>query len=680
MKIKSVEVCGFRGFRSEARLDFSSGLNVISGRNGVGKSAVCDAIEYALTGELSKYDPEGGSVAKVQEYVWWRGSRPPPRSWVRLCLIDDEGRERIIERVKGQRFDGDTAEISKLLCGRGPSPKEPLREVARTTIIRDEHIAQWSVDLTKQRRFTFVKDAIGVSDSPLLIERGKAVVEQAQKLLDRAAAREEEVRRTLTSAIASHATTQSAAARDDDAGAALAMLEERGVSRALGPAEAIAQAQSLLGTRRSLSDQAKQLASRARALADLLASTTSEAFQKEVQEAEREYNSLQAAADRASEELETLGRELAKAREVSSAATEMSQLLTHGEHVGLQGGHCPLCDAERTTAEFSSAIERTRNLIATWSAEAAEAGAKHSAASERSSRIQHLLGTALERLTGLRQRIEYADQVVAELQADLRAVGLSCEPDDVATISRFADDAREEVVRLEQAINRVRSSVALEQVAVASARVERVRGDADAVAKERAALEAVLSAAKRIRRSAESATNEMVEERLAGIAPVLAQIYERLRPHVDWREIGYDVAGDVRRALSLTVGDGLDPQYVFSSGQRRSAGLAFLLAIHLSRPWCALKTLVLDDPVQHVDDFRALNLVEVLASIHALGQQVIVTVEDNDLADLIARRVRGGAQERGRRFELDLSSEGGGRVASEAILEPLPNRTLRLVS
>jgi ABC-type cobalamin/Fe3+-siderophores transport system ATPase subunit len=77
-----------------------------------------------------------------------------------------------------------------------------------------------------------------------------------------------------------------------------------------------------------------------------------------------------------------------------------------------------------------------------------------------------------------------------------------------------------------------------------------------------------------------------------------------------------------------------------------------LLAIHLSRRWCQWKSLLLDDPVQHIDDYRALNLVEVLAAIRRSGRQILVAVEDAALADLLCRRLRSSIGEIGRRFEL----------------------------
>jgi chromosome segregation protein len=50
MRLDYVEVCGFRGFRDKVRIDFGGGFTVITGRNGVGKSTLCDAVEFAITG------------------------------------------------------------------------------------------------------------------------------------------------------------------------------------------------------------------------------------------------------------------------------------------------------------------------------------------------------------------------------------------------------------------------------------------------------------------------------------------------------------------------------------------------------------------------------------------------------------------------------------------------------
>jgi chromosome segregation protein len=50
MKLVHVEASGFRGYRKPVRIDFASGFTIVDGRNGVGKSTIFDAVEFALTG------------------------------------------------------------------------------------------------------------------------------------------------------------------------------------------------------------------------------------------------------------------------------------------------------------------------------------------------------------------------------------------------------------------------------------------------------------------------------------------------------------------------------------------------------------------------------------------------------------------------------------------------------
>jgi ABC-type cobalamin/Fe3+-siderophores transport system ATPase subunit len=102
-----------------------------------------------------------------------------------------------------------------------------------------------------------------------------------------------------------------------------------------------------------------------------------------------------------------------------------------------------------------------------------------------------------------------------------------------------------------------------------------------------------------------------------------------------------------------------------------------LLAVHLSRPWCKWQSLLLDDPVQHIDDYRALNLVEVLAAIRRTNRQIIVAVEDPALADLLCRRLRSATGDIGRVFEIHTSKTGAAEIASARDIYPMPRLVLR---
>jgi hypothetical protein len=95
-------------------------------------------------------------------------------------------------------------------------------------------------------------------------------------------------------------------------------------------------------------------------------------------------------------------------------------------------------------------------------------------------------------------------------------------------------------------------------------------------------------------------------------------------------------------------------------------------------PWCRWQSLLLDDPVQHVDDCRALNLVEVLAAIRRSGRQVVIAVGDAALADVLCRRLRSSQTEPGRRCDLSHSADGSAKVERELDIMPLPLEAMPL--
>jgi chromosome segregation protein len=156
----------------------------------------------------------------------------------------------------------------------------------------------------------------------------------------------------------------------------------------------------------------------------------------------------------------------------------------------------------------------------------------------------------------------------------------------------------------------------------------------------------------------------------------MSELYRRLRPHPVWSDIEYSIRGDVRRFMKLQVGDGLNPQFLFSSGQRRATGLAFLLSVNLSLAWTRWRSILLDDPVQHIDDFRAVHLAEVMAQLVAEGRQIICAVEDSALADLLCRRLPVGRSGNARRITLGRDSEGALSKQADQVLLPLPEISL----
>jgi chromosome segregation protein len=85
----------------------------------------------------------------------------------------------------------------------------------------------------------------------------------------------------------------------------------------------------------------------------------------------------------------------------------------------------------------------------------------------------------------------------------------------------------------------------------------------------------------------------------------------------------------------------------------------------------------LDDPVQHIDDFRALHLVEVLAAFRMDGRQIICAVEDPALADLMCRRLSSTPDQRGRRYDIDIGGDGSASLVKSTEIPPMQVGVLR---
>jgi chromosome segregation protein len=148
MKIAQLEMSGFRGIRDPTEIWFPAGFAVIVGRNGAGKSTVCDAIEFALTGTITRRRSGSEKGENIEQYLWWRGADSPPKRYVSLTLVDESGREYVITRRADGKEPDVLGTIRPLLCKQAVDPTKRLADVCATSIIRDELITELSVDMT----------------------------------------------------------------------------------------------------------------------------------------------------------------------------------------------------------------------------------------------------------------------------------------------------------------------------------------------------------------------------------------------------------------------------------------------------------------------------------------------------------------------------------------------------
>ncbi len=674
MKVTYLEIAGFRGVREKIRLELPPGFAVISGRNGVGKSTVLDAIDFALTGSMNKFAVTEAKGGGIEEHIWWVGEEAADAHYVTVGFADAQGEAFSVTRTREKGLVGAPTEILARLCRPGWVGRASMGTLMQTTLIRDELIAALSLDLPEQARFKAVRAAMGAmagsdhsSRTQGLLKAAETAKGKQQRQLDEAHAELGRLLTTLTEA-------RSAAQRSADVSEALSIIKSVAESVPTHPAEREKVLRELIANKRLVFRELEE----ARLLAEgALAETSrlmSGEFTAELANAQDAAVLASRDNDVAQLDLETALHRDAAERSNDTRVAEMASLLRHGSAIGLQDGSCPLCGASRTPQEFEAAIKTEAEQLK----ERGKALEATAAAVERARSVAARAANAVEAagkmVASLEGRRAALDAQLEDVSAIYVRLNFEAPAEDPSRTRELLLREQERVASLERALFILESSTAADRVASLEGRVEALRNQIEQLTAQFADAESAVETARQIDASAKAVAHEVLTEQFDTVMPLLKELYRRLRPHPEWREIESDFGGRIRGSLNFVVGDGRNPQFLFSSGQRRAAGLSFLLAVHLSRPWCAWESVLLDDPVQHIDDYRAINLAEVLTAIRRTGKQVIVAVEDPALADLLCRRLRSANDQIGRRFDLRTSHIGGTIVGESRDFYPmLPN-------
>ena len=663
MILSHVALSGFRGFKRPIKIEFSPAYTVIDGRNGAGKSTICDAVEFALTGNISKYLDASSARESVTDYIWWCGdSDEKVDRYVEVGFRNDSS-THCIKRTPFGATDIEMSDLIVKLVDVESAPPGALEQVCNATIIRDEHIARLSLDLKDVERYSLLREAIGASDSDQWIRRSSALLSMASEKLKAATQELDRANFEVRNSVVELDRVRTRLSESPALGNAVSSLRE------------------LLGSTASvekIGDLGRRRLAEIGSVLDLLQSLLKdwpniERVRSEISTSDTEVETLRSALAKSEGELETHFEEL-RSRPPSSAlsqqARQLQQLVTLGKDIGLLEEHCPLCNSAIDAGRYEQGLDVALKIARGLDEQAVEQVTRERArdeAAERVAKAKEALEASVSRRESLLSQIRAFDE-------RLEAVDLS------GSSSAQVSDRIEALTDEREAISshiRLLDTMALNQLLTATQRkVEHGKSRVEDAERRRGRARLAEQRAKSIHNAVRRAAGETLDERLDRVLPLMSELYKRLRPHPVWKDIEYNVRGDVRRFLKLQVGDGINPQFVFSSGQRRATGLAFLLSVNLSIAWSRWKTLVLDDPVQHVDDFRAVHLAEVLAHLRDTGRQIVCAVEDNALADLMCRRLAGSKMSTGKRISLGNAPEGELAILDDREVAPLISHSL----
>ena len=391
-------------------------------------------------------------------------------------------------------------------------------------------------------------------------------------------------------------------------------------------------------------------------------------FAQELRTAEEAVKAAQEKMSAVDSTLRAIQDEVSAYRKNSPVVSQLAELRALGLQIRRRDGSCPLCGLPISEKDFIEHLSELESEIQKNNADLANKASEELEAKRNLELTVQTLQVARNTSESLLREQSEIDSQMLNLRSQAAALGV----DDLHSdgLNGRISELTANIADLETQLGRLQANAALERIAALEKDLQTAQSAAEQNERALQAVSRAENMADQAASIAKRVSGEIIDERLAQLSPLLLELYHRLRPHMEWTDVKYAMRGDVRRFLSLEVGDEINPRFIFSSGQRRSLGIAFLLAVHLSRRWCGLRSVILDDPVQHIDDYRALHFVETLAAIRKTGRQVICAVEDPALADLLCRRLRSNPAEAGQRIEMEYTPGRGVTAARTELVAP----------
>ncbi|MGC2100576.1 MAG: AAA family ATPase [Candidatus Sulfotelmatobacter sp.] len=430
MRLKQIELSGFRGSKALTTVPFGKGFTIITGRNGSGKSSICDALEFVLTRRLSRFGPadvEGGE--RIDDYIWWRDGSPPPTRQVKAVFDLDDGTtgERIAtpDEIRSSFDDG-------LFYDNRSHISDPLSLLSQTMLIRDESIVKFSTDLPEADRFDFFYRAIGLTDLVRIEKRANTLVQQLKRKTEDLEREYRIHRETVGKVISeiSEARTAGAQMRTSD----IAATQQQLSSLAGLPSETSLR-QLAANVSQILTEQKGRIQLLERLNTDISKSLSwreqLKTLQARCEAVKKELDVTEVALKTAAESRTVAGEILRKAQGRTPHLGALAQLREDGLRIKLQDGHCPLCGSAVSQQDFEAHLKLIQDQIDLQNTTLSKLTAQEaSGRSEYEKRQNEFQAKSIEYSRALSD-CETLKAAMAQLQSEAASLGVKPEAESI---------------------------------------------------------------------------------------------------------------------------------------------------------------------------------------------------------------------------------------------------------
>jgi DNA repair exonuclease SbcCD ATPase subunit len=674
MRLASLEIEGFRGFARRQRLDLDADAVVVVGANGSGKTSLFDASLWALTGSLPRVEDPGGSV--VSEFARSGEAR------VALQLVNETGERLTI--VRSRLKDDDSSRLQLQVADdvlRGTKAQVELFEriwpdalsapdgnaalsltLTRSVYLQQDLVRQFVEADSDGERFEAVSELVGVGrvrELQLGLEAARRAWSQATNALER----EGEPNRVRLNDL--EAQLSKLASESSDESALVARWRDwwRKTAEQLGEPHGTAAPFDSGEATRMLDDALRRLTADSRSndrrlvearslLQELIEATeTPDTESKGLDEALNQARAQLAEAQKALND----GRNLAaEQREAAISSQEHTAQLAALAELALRhlGERCPVCmqsydhdatlvhlenmRAAATSSEqnlptldlegLAASVSRAESLVHSLETEIATQRSAKEARRLASERRSARLAELEIKVADAEERVQLERLIDATEKRDLVLGALHTHGEEIAlALARTGEVARRnELLRERESLSMTTSREAHEIVERRS--TGETAGQLLDVLRDAAA--------------------ELVGAQLKQIEPLVQRIYARVDPHPAFRNVALNSSfqrgrGRVHAQVAdeITGASASRPGTVLSSSQLNALAVSVFLALNLGVPAVPLASVLLDDPLQSLDDVNLLGLVDLLRRTKQ-RRQLLISTHDPRFAALLERKLR----------------------------------------
>lgn len=700
-RLTSLTIEGFRGFREAVTLDLDASAVLLWGPNGTGKTSVFDALEWLLVGDVIRL--RNYTLRRNEEYLanTYRLD-VPAQVEAEFRLAGQTLRARRIGNARGsslkvtvgaERHVGpDAARMLESNLVRG---ELPLAEVLATSGLLQQDDLRQLLQTKPDERYRRLLRLLGLEilerfDRYAAAKRDRARVDMraSRDAFEKLRGEAERLRERLDT---SRLQVEKTRDQKVDTSALAASVERFTDVLQLITLPASAEELAALGaSARSSVDQVRRGRAQLLALPDALPPDPEPLLEQTSASRTLAEAALESARKRRTEAQEALRSAGAVQDAVGRLAAAALPLLTLEQETG----PCPVCGstihphqvAEELSARAASAAAVADAQAVAQSADEevirTEGVVEDHRRNESSLRAQaderRALAASLRQTLAALEALEAAPpspllritaplRVVRALEPGSRINAAAESPDlDGLFFTSWAEARAEQLLALERLGDALLAVADAADAAAAAASAARLAAErAAALPRQQAQFDEIQTrlqrqeqayeetrrtetAASSLAQRATAAAAELFRERFDALEPLMNDIYARLDPHpaftkLDFRVETYRSKGTATASV-VDVEEGVEanPMLVFSSAQANAVVLAAFLALGWAAGDRGLPFVLLDDPLQAMDDVNVLGFADLARRLRRQRQVVVATHEER-FASLLERKLAGRA-------------------------------------